>query len=309
MQSRLAKSLMLATCVVALSTWSGAAHAEQFVVAQASYAHAADTTTDSHYRLQPTAATPANWEAPINYAEGSVHVRLEVKTKPSAAPTRFQVCFEMHQNYCCTAQAPAYTTPGVYEWDTQMKDMWRPGPVNFAQGIVKSALILKDTNNVKPAPENVGAETAALYMPSDVVVTVTVVAAGSTYQEPPAEPVGMGGAGGQASGGSAGTSSAGAPVNGGSSAVLGGNSGNGGGAGSAPAAGGGTASGAGGAASASGGAGSATPVPPSGASTDSSCTVPRATPSGRASWLVLVAGLLLLQRRRTPSPAMSSAEA
>jgi hypothetical protein len=186
------------------------AHAEQFVVAHADYTHSAQTTTDSHYRVRPTPETPANWASPVDYAHGSVHVRLDVQTKPSATPTRYQICFEMKMNYCCTDQAPVYTTTGVVEWDTKVENLWRPGPVDFGQGIVQSALILKDTNNVKPAPENVGEITSALYMPSDVDVTVTVVSSGSTYA-PPAPPDtsggGSSGAGGVASAGSGGAQS------------------------------------------------------------------------------------------------------
>src|SRR5688572_14248673 len=107
------------------------ASAEQFVVAEATYTHSAQTTKDSHYYANPTPETPDNWSSPVDYANGSVHVRLEVKTKPSDMPTRYQICFEMNQNYCCTDQAPPYTEPGIYEWDTDVVDMWRPGPVDF----------------------------------------------------------------------------------------------------------------------------------------------------------------------------------
>lgn len=202
------------------------AQAAQFVVADVTYTHSAQTTTDSHYKVDPTAETPADWTSPVDYATGSVHVRLEVKTKPSDAPTRFQICFEMKVNYNCTDQLKPYTTPGVYEWDTKVQGGYRPGPVDFSQGILRTALILKDTNNVKPAPENVGADTAALYLPSDLRVTVTVVAAGSVY-EPPTDTTPAGGSGGGGSaggGGAAGNDSAGGNAAGGSGGNAGGSS-------------------------------------------------------------------------------------
>lgn len=212
---------LFAAALAAASFDAHAAHAEQFVIADATYTHSGQTTSDSHYPVTPTAETPANWQSPVDYTQGSVHVRLEVKTKPSATPTRFQICFEMKTNYCCTDQAPAYTAPGVYEWDTDVEQLWRPGPVDFTTGVVRSQLILKDTNNGKPSPENVGQETSALYMPTDLSVTVTVVSNGADY-EPPGGPVlpsgGSGGAaagsGGVAAGGgdAAGTSGSGAPA-------------------------------------------------------------------------------------------------
>ena len=78
--------------IVACAAASGAlaasatARAEQFVVAEATYTHSAQTTKDSHYFVDPTDETPPNWASPVDYANGSVHVRLEVKTKPSAMP-------------------------------------------------------------------------------------------------------------------------------------------------------------------------------------------------------------------------------
>lgn len=192
---------VLALAVTTVGLRAKPAHAEQVVVADVAYTHSAQTTKDSHYRVNPTPATPANWQSPVNYAQGSVHVRLEVKTKPSASPTRYQICFEMKQNYCCTDQAPVYTTTGVVEWDTDVEKLWRPGPVDFTKGIVDSALILKDTNNVKPAPENVGEATSALYMPSDVAVTVTLVSSGAVFQPPKDPELPSGGSGGGGGGG------------------------------------------------------------------------------------------------------------
>jgi MYXO-CTERM domain-containing protein len=210
---------LFAAALAAASLGASAANAEQFVIADATYTHSGQTTSDSHYPVMPTAETPTNWQSPVDYTKGSVHVRLEVKTKPSATPTRFQICFEMKTNYCCTDQAPAYTAPGVYEWDTGVEQLWRPGPVDFTTGVVRSQLILKDTNNGKPSPENVGQDTSALYMPTDLSVTVTVVSNGADYQ-PPGGPMPSGGSGGAAgsggmaagAGGSAGTGGGGAPA-------------------------------------------------------------------------------------------------
>jgi hypothetical protein len=193
--------LLFAGVLGAASFGARGARADQFVIADATYTHSAQTTSDSHYPVKPTAEAPANWQSPVDYTKGSVHVRLEVKTKPSTTATRFQICFEMKTNYCCTDQAPTYTTPGVYDWDTDVEELWRPGPVDFTTGVVRSQLILKDTNNGKPSPQNVGQETSALYMPTDLRVTVTVISNGAEYQ-PPADTLPSGGSGGAAAGGS-----------------------------------------------------------------------------------------------------------
>lgn len=162
--------------------------AAQFVVTEVTYEHSATTTTDSHLRLPPSAETPKNWKSPIDYATaGSVHVRLEVFTKPSTENTRFQVCFEATPSYACTNQSPIYTKPGVYTWATPFPSFYQYDKVDWTKGIVKSALILKDDKNVKPAPENVGEARSKLFMPTKLRVTVTVVSPGSTYMPPGAD--------------------------------------------------------------------------------------------------------------------------
>jgi hypothetical protein len=159
--------------------------AAQFVVTEVTYEHSATTTTDSHLRLAPLPGTPSNWKAPTDYAtNGFVWVRLEVFTKPSAENTRFQICFEATPSYACTDQSPIYTKTGVYTWGTNFPKMYQYSMVDWTKGVNKVALILKDDKNVKPAPENVGAARSALFMPTKVRVTVTVVSPGSTYMPP-----------------------------------------------------------------------------------------------------------------------------
>jgi hypothetical protein len=164
---------------------------EQLVVVDVRYVHSATTTVDSHYHLDPIAGTPTDLTAPVDYAAGDAVVRLEVFTKPSDAGTRFQVCFEGMPTYACTDQAPAYTTTGVYTWTTPFSRFYQGSMIDWTQGTGRIALILKDTMNNKPSPENVGATESARYMPTEVRVTVTFVPPGATYS-PPADTIDAG---------------------------------------------------------------------------------------------------------------------
>jgi hypothetical protein len=169
---------------------SGVARAEQVVVFDAHWTHTAETP-DSHYRLPPLEGTPANWVSPVNYANGTAHVHLEVLTKPTATPTKFQVCFEATPTYACTAQSDQYTTTGVLDWATPFAAFWSPPneSVDWTQGTRNIAAILKDTVNGKPSAANVGPETAALYTPTEVRMVVTLVSPGGDYVPPdPYEP-------------------------------------------------------------------------------------------------------------------------
>jgi hypothetical protein len=168
----------------ALVLLTAPAFAAQVVVTEVTYTHSATTTSDSHLRVNPLPGTPANWRVPVDYASGTAVVRLEVFTKPTTTATRFQICFEATPNYACTDQAPSYTAPGVYTWTTQFTNFYQYSLVDWTKGTNKVALILKDTMNGKPAPENVGAATSALYMPTNLRVTVTLVSPGGTYVPP-----------------------------------------------------------------------------------------------------------------------------
>jgi hypothetical protein len=156
-----------------------AARADQVVVTDVTYTHSAQTTSDSHYRVAPRAGSPANWSSPVDYANGSAHVLLEVRTKPAGdTPTKFQVCFEGTPSYGCTDQSPTYTTTGKYEWSTPFSRFYLGGQVDWSKGVNQVALILKDTMNNKPAGD-------PKYMPTDVRVEVVLVSPGATYVAPP----------------------------------------------------------------------------------------------------------------------------
>lgn len=217
-----------------ISLLGSTALAEQVVVIDETWVHTPDMP-DSHYRVSPSAETPASWVSPIDYSQGTAHVYLEVHTKPTDQPTRFQVCFEATPTYACTAQSPTYTEVGTYDWETSFADFWSPPgeSVDWTLGVNKVASILKDTMNGKPSADNVGAETAALYMPTEVRLVVTIVEPGGTYTPP--TPTGQGGAGGAGghggmggTGGAGGAGAAGGVGGAGGSTSAGGSGGQGG---------------------------------------------------------------------------------
>ncbi len=281
------------------SLWSGAARAEQIVVLDETWVHGPDMP-DSHFRKEPVLGTPTDWVSPVDYSQGTAWVYLEVHSKPTEQETKFQVCFEATPTYACTAQSPTYTTVGTYEWATPFAEFWSPPGemVDWTLGVNKMACILKDTMNGKPSADNVGPETAALYMPTEVRMVVTIVAPGAVYVPP--TPSGAGSSGGEeSSGGSTGGSSgavgttSGAATTGGEGETTGGSSS--GAPGSSSGDTGGevvTTSGAGGTTSTSGAGESSGGAPESDAG---GCAC--ATGAGGGGWLVVL-GLVGLRRRR-----------
>lgn len=177
-----ARSVLFPALLVAGSLFVSTARAEQFIVTDVSYTHSKDTTSDSHYRVAPQTGSPSNWKSPIDYTAGSVHVLLEVKTKPAGdTPTKFQICFEGSPGYGCTDQSPTYTKTGTYEWTTKFSAFYlgNGGP-DWSKGVSKVALILKDTANNKPQGD-------PKYVPTDLRVQVAVISGGASFA-PPVEP-------------------------------------------------------------------------------------------------------------------------
>lgn len=167
---------------LAVAGVAGSVHtvrAEQLVIADVTYTHSAETTSDSHYYVPPLPGTPADWTSPVDWTKGSVHLRLEVKTKPTATPTRYQVCFDVKPNYGCTWQIEPYTTTGVYDLTTPFASIWYPTPeFDWSQGVRVLSLILKDVDNNKPQGD-------PLYVPTELRVEVTLLSEGAVYVPPP----------------------------------------------------------------------------------------------------------------------------
>ena len=190
--------------------WGSAAQAAQVVVLDETWVHAPDIA-DSHYRVDPRPGTPDNWVSPVDYSQGKAYLYLEVHSKPTAQPTRFQVCFEANPTYGCTEQSPIYTEVGVYEWESDFAGFWSPPGefVDWSLGVNKIACILKDTMNNKPSADNVGPEMAALYMPTEVRLVVTIVEPGGIYEPPTPTGEGTSSSGGDESSGGVSTTGSG----------------------------------------------------------------------------------------------------
>jgi hypothetical protein len=168
------------TVASSLLLGASSARADQFIVTDVSYTHSGATTMDSHYHVDPLPGTPKNLKSPVDYSQGSVHVLLEVKTKPGDTPTKFQICFEGSPGYGCTEQSPTYTKTGSYEWTTKVSSqgfyLGNGGP-DWTKGINSVALILKDTNNGKPQGD-------PKYVPTDLHVQVAFISSGASFAPP-----------------------------------------------------------------------------------------------------------------------------
>ena len=168
------------------------ARAEQFVLVDVDYTHTLENYSYqvSHYRVLPVASAPADWGSPIDYEHGTIHTRVEVFSMASANGIRWMTAYEQHPVYVC-GHVKAINGPGVYEWDSPIANLDCDNPdYDWGKSPTKLAFILRDSNSKKIdiGQGFIGEPDHSLYLPFHARVTMTIVANGSTYEEPVDEP-------------------------------------------------------------------------------------------------------------------------
>jgi hypothetical protein len=175
----------------ALMLVSSAARAEQFVLFDVTFTYSktdADTSTPSksHYYVKGDLINPnrpKDWTSPVDYRNGTVHIRTEVIEKPAGGePTTWTLCYIPNKGqgngYGCTG-TKLYTEPGVYEQDVSMKSWWQNEAIVWTEGIKHMDLVIKDNSggsghaHKRPDHER--------FFPTKMRITMVQVSAGSTY--------------------------------------------------------------------------------------------------------------------------------
>jgi hypothetical protein len=166
-----------------------ASQAEQFVLFDVNFPFSkmdADNSTPSksHYYVKGPAINPKrpiDWTSPVDYRNGTVHIRIEVLDRPdSGEPTQWSLCYIPNKGqgngYGCTGTS-VYTTKGVFEKDVSMKEFWENNAIIWTEGIKQMDLVMKDGKGVHAHKS----DTPEKFFPTRVRVTMIQVSAGSTY--------------------------------------------------------------------------------------------------------------------------------
>src|SRR5690606_17166583 len=119
--------------------------------------------------------------SPVNYRDGSVHIRVEVLEKPAGGQTvGWALCYIANQGAYGCPYSDYYTEEGVYERDVAMNNFWTSGPITWESGIKQMDLVYTINNSgsgqVHNFPELQNATT-----PTGVRITMVQVSAGDTY--------------------------------------------------------------------------------------------------------------------------------
>ena len=166
-------------------------YAEQFVLFDITFTFTkqdADNSkpSKSHYYVRGTALNPdrpRDWTAPVDYRNGTVHIRTEVIEKPAGSePTTWSLCYIPNRGqkngYGCTGTV-VYRENGVYEQDISMKSFWQNDSIVWSEGIKQMDLVIKD-NSGGSGHAHKRADWEKFF-PTNMRITMVQVSAGSTY--------------------------------------------------------------------------------------------------------------------------------
>jgi hypothetical protein len=167
------------------------AAAAQFVLFDATFSYTkadADNSkpSKSHYYVKGDMLNtnrPVDWTSPVDYRNGTVHIRIEVLEKPPGGePTTWTLCYIPNKGqgngYGCTG-TDLYRATGVYEKDVPMTAFWQNDAIVWTDGIKQMDLVIKDSSGGSGhAHKRADHEK---FFPTKVRITMTQVSAGAKY--------------------------------------------------------------------------------------------------------------------------------
>jgi hypothetical protein len=182
---------MRAILLLAVMTWLGVARAAQFVLFDVTFTYTKEDAdkskpNKSHYYLKADKLNPdrpKDWTAPIDYRNGTVHIRAEILEKPPGSePTLWTICYIPNKGqgngYGCTG-TDLFREAGVYEKDVPMTAFWENKSIVWTEGIKQIDLVIKDGSggnghaHKNPNPEK--------FFPTKVRLTAVQISAGAKY--------------------------------------------------------------------------------------------------------------------------------
>jgi hypothetical protein len=199
MRGAAAPTVWLLAGVAAFAGPLAQGRAEQFVLFDVTFTYTKDDADNSrpsksHFYVKDPLLNPdrpRDWTAPVDYRNGTVHIRTEVLEKPPGNErTTWSLCYIPNRGqkngYGCTGTV-VYREPGVYEQDISMKSFWQNDSIVWSEGIKQMDLVIKDgsggSGHAHKRPD------AEKFFPTKVRITMIQVAAGSQYDPSLVQPL------------------------------------------------------------------------------------------------------------------------
>jgi hypothetical protein len=166
------------------------ARAEQFVLIDATFDYTWDDALNakpdkSHFYVNEknflNTQRPKNWLSPVDYRNGTLHVRTEVFKKPAGdQQVGWTLCYIANQGDYGCADTTYYKSTGVFDRETKMTDWWQNDKIEWDAGIKQVDLIYAIDDSGSGHITNYPA-LKDLTTPTRVRITMVQVSAGSTY--------------------------------------------------------------------------------------------------------------------------------
>jgi len=134
----------------------------------------------------PLPGANGDWTQPIDFAQGTIYMRIEVRSQPRPQDMRLQICWWQDGREACTRAWPIRGEPGaVVTWSQSVPKLWalNDQPIDWRQPRA-NGIVIKDAagNMVSDYGDwNWGGHDPADWFPLDLRFTAVVVAKGATF--------------------------------------------------------------------------------------------------------------------------------
>lgn len=180
----------LALTVALLMAFAGEVRAEQFVLFDATFTYTWDMAINakpskSHFYVNEgnflNKMRPANWMSPVNYRNGTVHIRAEVIEKPPGTQQAgWALCYVANVGGYGCPYTDYYKSTGVYERDIAMTAFYNNTTLQWDRGVKQVDLVYTINGSGSGHVSNFPALKDAV-TPTKVRITMIQVSQGSTY--------------------------------------------------------------------------------------------------------------------------------
>jgi hypothetical protein len=183
--------IRFAISLAMLLAFASLAAAEQFVLCDVTFTFTKEDADNSkpsksHFYVKADMLNkdrPKDWESPVDYRNGSVHIRAEVLEKPAGdEPTTWTLCYIPNKGqksgYGCVG-TKLYKDKGVYESDVSMTNFWQHDSIVWSEGIKQMDLVIKDgsggSGHAHKRPDH------EKFFPTKMRITMIQVSKGAKY--------------------------------------------------------------------------------------------------------------------------------
>ena len=139
--------------------------------------------------LPPRAAANGDWTTPVNFAEGTLYFRVQIRRQPTPQDMKIQFCVWQYKytlENCVKPKAVRGTAGNVVTWSQTVQSMWKKGgnSIDWVNPRQRYGLAIK-TSRGKPVSSlkgwNWSGQNPNAWYPLDMHVTVVVVAKGASF--------------------------------------------------------------------------------------------------------------------------------